>query len=44
MGSTAFYRDISARGSKVNVEAYLDQWQAEARAFQERTRRFWLYQ
>jgi len=43
MGSTAFYRDISAHGSRVDVEAYVEQWQAEARAFQERTRRYWLY-
>jgi uncharacterized protein YbbC (DUF1343 family) len=43
MGSTAFYRDISAHGSRVNVDAYVGQWQAQARAFQERARRFWLY-
>jgi hypothetical protein len=43
MGSTAFFRDISAHGSGVNVDAYVAQWQAEARAFQVRTRRFWLY-
>jgi uncharacterized protein YbbC (DUF1343 family) len=43
MGSTAFYRDISAHGSGINVAAYVAQWQAEARAFQDRMRRFWLY-
>ena len=43
MGSTAFYRDMTAHGSKVNVEAYLNKWQADATAFQERTRRFWMY-
>jgi uncharacterized protein YbbC (DUF1343 family) len=43
MGSTAFYRDISARGAKVDIEAWLKRWQVEANAFQESTRRFWLY-
>jgi uncharacterized protein YbbC (DUF1343 family) len=43
MGSTAFFRDMTAHGARTNVEAYLSQWQAEATAFQERTRRFWLY-
>jgi uncharacterized protein YbbC (DUF1343 family) len=43
MGSTTFYRDMAAHGSRVNVEAYLNQWHAEAAAFQERARRFWMY-
>ena len=44
MGSTAFFRDLAARGARVDLEAYLRLWQAQDRTFQERTRRFWLYQ
>ena len=43
MGSTAFFQDIAAHGAKVNVDAYIRQWQARAKAYQEQSRRFWLY-
>ena len=44
MGSTAFFRDLAAHGARVDVEAYLRLWQAQDRQFQEKSRKFWLYQ
>jgi uncharacterized protein YbbC (DUF1343 family) len=43
MGSTAFYRDLCARGALVDVDAYVRRWAAEDAAFRERSRRFWMY-
>jgi len=44
MGSTAFYRDIVAKGSQVDVDAWLRTWREQARIYQEQSRRYWLYQ
>jgi uncharacterized protein YbbC (DUF1343 family) len=43
MGSTAFFNDLAARGANVDVDAYIRRWQAQAKLFQEQSRRFWLY-
>jgi uncharacterized protein YbbC (DUF1343 family) len=42
-GSTAFYRDLAAHGSRVDVEAYLRDWQAKAEIYQQQSRKYWLY-
>jgi uncharacterized protein YbbC (DUF1343 family) len=44
MGSSAFFRDIAAHGAQVNVEAYLRLWDQQDREYQQRSRKFWLYQ
>ena len=44
MGSTAFFNDLVAHGSRVDVDAYIRAWQAKAAAFQQQSRRFWLYE
>lgn len=44
MGSTGFYEALATRGDRVDVGAYLRAWEAQDRAFQEESRRFWLYQ
>jgi hypothetical protein len=44
MGSTAFYDDLVAHGSRVDVDFYIRAWQARARIYQEQSRRFWLYE
>jgi len=43
MGSTAFFNDLKAHGDRVDVAAYLRQWEAEDRAFQQLSRKYWLY-
>jgi uncharacterized protein YbbC (DUF1343 family) len=44
MGSTAFLNDLIAHGANVDVDAYIRQWAAQARVFQEQSRRYWLYE
>jgi uncharacterized protein YbbC (DUF1343 family) len=44
MGSAAFFRDIAAHGSRVDVDAYVREWQLRDAVFQEGSRRYWLYQ
>jgi uncharacterized protein YbbC (DUF1343 family) len=42
-GSTAFYNDLAAHGSRVDVEAYVRDWQARNAIYQEQSRRYWIY-
>lgn len=43
LGSMAFYNDVAAHGAKVDVEAYVRDWQAKAQYYQKQSRRYWLY-
>jgi uncharacterized protein YbbC (DUF1343 family) len=43
LGSTAFYNDVVAHGSKVDVAAYLKDWQARNAVYQQLSRKYWLY-
>jgi uncharacterized protein YbbC (DUF1343 family) len=43
LGSTAFYNEVMARGSRVDVAAYVREWQARNAVYQQESRRFWLY-
>jgi uncharacterized protein YbbC (DUF1343 family) len=43
LGSAAFYNDVVAHGARVNVEAYVREWQAKALLYQQQSRRYWLY-
>jgi uncharacterized protein YbbC (DUF1343 family) len=42
-GSTEFYRDLAAHGSKVDVDAYVREWQAKAAIYQQQSKKYWLY-
>jgi hypothetical protein len=42
-GSTQFYRDLAAHGSKVDVDSYVRDWQAKAAVYQQQTKKYWLY-
>jgi uncharacterized protein YbbC (DUF1343 family) len=42
-GSPAFFRDIATHGGRIDVDAYVRDWQARAKIFQQQSRRFWLY-
>lgn len=44
MGSTALFNDLVAHGARVDIDAYIRNWQAKAAAFQQQTRQYWLYQ
>ncbi|MGJ3243130.1 MAG: DUF1343 domain-containing protein [Opitutales bacterium] len=43
VGSSAWWTEISRRGADADVDAFVEAWSADARAFQERARRYWLY-
>ena len=43
LGSTAFCNDIAARGARVDVEAYVREWQAKAQYSHRESRKYWLY-
>lgn len=43
VGSTAWWNEISRRGSQARIEPFLDQWTQQARQFQQQARNFWLY-
>jgi hypothetical protein len=42
-GSTEFYNDLAAHGSKVDVDAYVRDWQAKAAIYQQQSKKYWLY-
>jgi hypothetical protein len=43
MGSTAFFEALRRDGAKVNVEAFLADWRARDKIYQEVSQRYWLY-
>jgi len=42
-GSTQFIDDLAVRGSRVDVDAYVRNWQAKAAIYQQQSRRYWIY-
>ncbi|MCU0791349.1 MAG: DUF1343 domain-containing protein [Opitutaceae bacterium] len=43
VGSTAWWNALRADGAKVNLPAFLADWEARAAAYQQQTKRYWLY-
>lgn len=43
MGSTALYNDLATRGARIDVDAYLRDWQTRNAIYQQQSRRYWLY-
>lgn len=43
MGSTDFFNALIRDGARVNVDAYIRDWEAKAKIYQQQTRRYWLY-
>ncbi len=43
VGSTAWWEAISRHGAATDLRPFLAQWERDARAFQERSRQWWLY-
>jgi uncharacterized protein YbbC (DUF1343 family) len=44
VGSTAWWEALKRDGARVNVEANIAAWRAQALAYQQATRKYWLYQ
>jgi uncharacterized protein YbbC (DUF1343 family) len=43
MGSTAFLNALQRDGAKVDVDAFIRDWAAKAKVYQQQSRKFWLY-
>jgi uncharacterized protein YbbC (DUF1343 family) len=43
MGSTAFFNAIKRDGARVDVAAFIREWQAQDKIYQQQTRKYWLY-
>lgn len=43
VGSTAWWNALRRQGASVDVERFIQAWDEQARAFQQRSRRYWLY-
>ena len=43
MGSSAFAADLVAKGEKIDVEGWLRTWRAQAKVYQEQSKRYWIY-
>jgi uncharacterized protein YbbC (DUF1343 family) len=43
LGSTAFCNDVAAHGAKVDVEAYIRDWQERNAVYQQESRKYWIY-
>lgn len=44
VGSNAWWKEISTRGSQARVDEFIRQWEADAKLFQKWSRRYWQYQ
>ena len=43
MGSAALYNDLATRGARIDVDAYLRDWQTKNAIYQQQSKRYWLY-
>jgi uncharacterized protein YbbC (DUF1343 family) len=43
VGSAALLADLAAKGSRVDINAWLKTWREQAKIYQEQSKRFWLY-
>lgn len=43
VGSKEWWNEISSKGARANVGKFVEKWSAEAKKFQEKSRKFWLY-
>lgn len=42
-GTTPFYNDLAAHGSRIDIDSYIRDWQVKAAIYQQQSRRYWLY-
>ena len=43
MGSTAFFEALQRDGARIDVDAFLRDWDAKAKIYQQQSRKYWLY-
>ncbi len=43
LGSSAFAADLVAKGAAIDVEGWLRTWRAQAKVYQEQSKKYWIY-
>jgi hypothetical protein len=43
MGSTAFFDALKRDGARIDVDAFLRDWEAKGKVYQQQSRKYWLY-
>lgn len=43
VGSTAWWNEIRQRGAQARVDVFVEQWAQQAKSFQQKAKRFWIY-
>ena len=43
VGSTAWWEEIRQRGAQARVDVFVQQWAQQAKSFQQKAKRFWIY-
>ena len=43
VGSTAWWEEIRQRGAQARVDVFVEQWAQQAKSFQQKAKRFWIY-
>lgn len=43
VGSTAWWNEIRQRGAQARVNVFVEQWAQQAKSFQQKAKRFWIY-
>ena len=43
MGSIAFLNALQRDGAKVDVDAFIRDWEAKGKVYQQQSRKYWLY-
>lgn len=43
VGSTAWWNEIRQRGAQARVDVFVEQWAQQAKSFQQKAERFWIY-
>ncbi|MBE7538364.1 MAG: DUF1343 domain-containing protein [Opitutaceae bacterium] len=43
VGSTAFFEDLVKKGARIDIPSWINRWQQQARAYQQQSKRFWIY-
>lgn len=44
VGSTALFNELATKGARIDMDAWLRTWSAQAKIYQEHSRKYWMYQ
>jgi uncharacterized protein YbbC (DUF1343 family) len=44
VGSTALFNELATKGARIDMDAWLRAWNAQAKIYQEQSKKYWIYQ